>query len=61
TVYDLMGQKIRTLLRSKVHPGNHFVRWDGRDDDGNAVPSGIYFYTLESMNRIESKKMMLVR
>ena len=61
TVYDLMGQKIRTLLKSKVHPGDHFVRWDGRDDDGNAVPSGIYFYTLESMNRIESKKMMLVR
>jgi len=49
------------LLKSKVHPGDHFVRWDGRDDDGNAVPSGIYFYTLESMNRIESKKMMLVR
>jgi len=60
-VYNIMGQKIRTLLKSKLHAGNHFVRWDGRNDDGNVVPPGIYFYRLESGNYIETEKMILTR
>ncbi len=60
-VYNIMGQKIRTLLKNKLHAGNHFVRWDGRNDDGNVVPPGIYFYRLESGNYIETEKMILTR
>jgi len=60
-VYNLMGQKIRTLLKNKLGAGNHFVRWNGKDNKGNMVSSGIYFYRLEWGNCIETKKMILMR
>jgi len=59
-VYNLVGQKIRTLLKNKIGAGNHFVRWNGKDNKGNMASSGIYFYRLESGNCIETKKMMLI-
>jgi len=60
-IYNSLGQKIKTLLNSTLEPGNHKVVWNGRDDYGNNVSSGIYFYSLKSDNITISKKMMLIK
>ena len=41
-IYDLLGQKVRTLLDGSAAPGTHCARWDGRDDRGVEVGSGVY-------------------
>jgi len=41
-IYNVVGQKIRTLVDGKRHAGRYVVRWDGRDDSGRVVPGGIY-------------------
>jgi hypothetical protein len=61
TLYDIIGQKIGTLLYNKMKAGKHAVKWNGRNNKGLTVPSGIYFYRFESGNRIETRKMMLMR
>ena len=47
-IYNITGQKIRTLVNSMQNAGNHIIQWDGRDDSGYDVSSGYYFYKLES-------------
>ncbi|MDP7475006.1 MAG: T9SS type A sorting domain-containing protein, partial [Candidatus Marinimicrobia bacterium] len=46
SVYNLSGQKIRQLVDSNQDPGQHSVSWDGKDEKGIAVGSGMYFYRL---------------
>ncbi|MCI0329601.1 MAG: FG-GAP-like repeat-containing protein [candidate division Zixibacteria bacterium] len=60
-VYNLLGQKIRTLIDQRGKAGEHKVFWDGRDITGKAMPSGIYFYKLSYANETQVKKMLLVR
>ncbi|MFQ6103123.1 MAG: FlgD immunoglobulin-like domain containing protein [Candidatus Glassbacteria bacterium] len=56
-IYNLRGRLMRTLIDSELAPGSHKVIWDGRDDGGETVSSGIYFYTLRIGDRIRVKKM----
>jgi len=60
-VLDTRGSVVRTLLDSEAGPGSETVRWDGRNTQGQAVPSGIYFYRLESGDSNQVKKMVLVK
>ncbi|MDW7682016.1 MAG: FlgD immunoglobulin-like domain containing protein, partial [bacterium] len=60
-IYNLLGQKIRTLIDDPKPAGSHTVRWDGRDDFGAAVSSGVYLYTLTSGRFCETRKMVLMR
>ncbi len=60
-VYDLSGRKIRTLVRDTRGPGDHVVTWDGTDQTGSSVPSGMYFYKLKSGGDFSTRKMMLVK
>jgi PKD repeat protein len=62
-VYDLAGRVIRTLVRGYQQPGVYTVVWDGRDDRGQDVASGIYFYRFEAFDRGvgATKRMVLVR
>jgi hypothetical protein len=59
TIFDVNGRRIRRLVDGHVLPGPHEVAWDGRDDLGAAVPSGVYFYRLSS-NSFDSVKRMLI-
>ena len=59
TVYDLTGQKVRTLLDAKLNLGEYRVVWDGRDDWGMPVSSGIYLYRMKADNYSELRKMIL--
>ncbi len=61
TVYDVLGRKIRTLVDKNLKPGIHTVQWDGRDQYGNAISSGIYFYRLQARDFIQTKKMILMK
>jgi len=60
-VYNIKGQKIRTLVNELTQAGDHFVTWEGRDDDERSVASGVYFYKMKSGKQIETRKMVLMR
>jgi hypothetical protein len=60
-VYSASGQKVRELISGQMSAGRHSVVWDGRDDDGQTVSSGVYLYRLESGGKSESKRMLLLR
>jgi hypothetical protein len=57
-VYNLLGQKIKTLVDAHRPGGNHTVTWDGRDDRGRQVGSGVYFYQLQTEESTSVKKMI---
>jgi len=61
TIYNILGQRIKTLVNEEKLPGNYTVTWDGRDDKGKDVASGIYFYQLKSGDFQESRKMLLLK
>jgi hypothetical protein len=61
TIYDTSGHKVRTLLDQVDDLGAHDVAWDGRDDTGASVGSGVYFYRLTAGKRTETKKMTLLK
>ncbi len=60
-VYNVRGQKVRTLVNEDVAAGNHTITWTGDDSNGKAVASGVYFYRMNSTNYNETKKMMLMK
>ena len=60
-IYNLMGQKVKTLVNNYVAAGTHTVRWDGRDDNGNVVASGVYFYKLTADGKTAAKKLTLLK
>jgi flagellar hook assembly protein FlgD len=57
----VLGQLVRTLLDEEKQPGNYQIIWDGKDQKGNEVSSGIYFYQLKSGDYKETRKMTLLR
>jgi YVTN family beta-propeller protein len=60
-IYNLLGQRVRTLVDEPKERGNHEVIWDGKDDKGKEVASGIYFYQLKVGEFTECKKMLLLK
>ena len=60
-VYDLTGQEIRTIVLDKNSAGSHSINWDGNDNSGTAVASGIYFYLLEQEHQVLVRKMILIK
>jgi len=60
-VYNILGQLVTILVDEEKLPGNHRVVWDGKDQSGEEVTSGIYFYRLKSDEYVETKKMILLR
>ena len=60
-IYALNGQQVRTLVQDVEASGLHVARWDGRDDAGRAVASGVYLYRLDATGGVRTGKMTLVR
>ena len=60
-IYNIKGQKVKTLVKDKLPAGNHQIVWNGRDEKGKSVSSGIYFYKMKSGNYKETKKMLLLK
>ncbi len=60
-IYNVMGQRVRTLLDRVMVPGQITVTWDGTDDNGRSVPNGIYFYRAVSGGEIVTSKFILAK
>ncbi len=60
-VYNIRGQLVRRLLSERLGDGEHRVIWNGKDDQGNNVSSGLYFYILQAGNYSASSKMLLLK
>ncbi len=60
-VYNLTGQKVATLAHGLREAGAYTLRWDGRDDDGRALASGVYLYRLTAGDRAATRKLLLLR
>ena len=60
-VYDMLGQKVRTLVTGLQNVGQYTVQWDARNDLGHSVASGLYFYRIEAGNFVQTRKMTLLR
>ena len=69
-VYDVLGNEIATLVNEELSPGEYEVEFSGHSDEGQNLPSGVYFYQLrtkgpetssETRTRIQTKKMILMK
>jgi hypothetical protein len=60
-IYNLLGQEIRTLVNTNQEAGFQNVQWDGRDNRGQSVASGIYIYRLETDEFTSTRKMVLMK
>jgi hypothetical protein len=61
SVYDIRGRRVWRSDLTGYGPGRHQLAWEGRDQDGQALPSGIYFYRLTSGGATATRKMVLAR
>jgi len=60
-VYNILGQKVKDLVNEKVTAGYKKVVWDGKDNSGKTVASGVYFYKLRTEGFVEVMKMTLLK
>ncbi len=61
TILDLLGRRVRTLLAAVIPAGAMSIKWDGRNDAGQALPSGTYAYRLESKGQLQMRKLLLLK
>jgi len=60
-IYNPLGQKIKTLVNERQGAGTYQIRWDGQDNTGQRISSGVYLYRLTAGSFIETRKMVLLR
>ncbi|RLC48537.1 MAG: hypothetical protein DRI23_10330, partial [Candidatus Cloacimonadota bacterium] len=61
SIYNIKGQKVRTIVNAKQQAGEKEFIWNGEDDSHKSVTSGIYFYTLLTSEFSQTKKMILLK
>ncbi len=60
-VYNLVGQRVATLIEGVREAGAYAVQWDGHNTSGQSLASGVYLYRLQSNERVESRKLLLLK
>ncbi len=60
-VYNVIGQKVTTLIDGSMQAGYHSIEWDGVNSNGKQVSSGVYFYKIQAGDYSHSKKMLLLK
>jgi zinc metalloprotease ZmpB len=60
-VHDVSGRTLRTLVDANLPAGNHSTVWDGKDESGHALPSGLYFVRLSTTEKTLTQKVLLAR
>ncbi len=60
-IYNVLGKRIRRLVNERLSAGHKLVTWDGRDERGNTVSSGIYFYRMVAGDFADTKKLVLLK
>jgi hypothetical protein len=61
TIYNILGQKVRTLVNENQKAGYQRVEWDSKNDKGIEVASGIYFYRIKAGEFTEARKMLILK
>ncbi len=61
SIYDLLGRRVSTLLSQKMPSGTHRVSWNGKNDNGEELSSGVYIYQLQSQSGTKQRKMLMVK
>ena len=61
SVFDMLGRSIKTLINERQDPGTRTVKWDGKDEFGNDVGTGMYFYSIKVGTFRDDKKMILIK
>jgi len=60
-VYNIRGQRVRSLVNEEFPVGEYSVVWDGRDEDGRNVGSGVYLYQMRAGEYTETRRMVLMK
>jgi len=60
-IYNLLGQEVKQLASAQFAAGEQVVTWNGTNNDGAIVPSGVYFYRLKAGDSVENMKMTLLK
>jgi hypothetical protein len=61
TIYNILGRKINTLVNDLQSKGKKSVIWDGKNQHGEKIGTGVYFYRLQAFDYVESKKMVIIK
>jgi hypothetical protein len=61
SIYDINGKLVRTLVSENKRAGNHWIKWDARDESKNPVSSGVYFCFMKSGEFFQTNKMILMK
>ena len=61
TVYNVLGQRVATVLEDALHAGIHEVQWDGRNQFGQTASTGVYFYRIEAGSFVQTRRMVLIK
>jgi len=60
-IVDILGRTIKTLTNSTYEPSfNYEIKWDGKDENGKRMSSGLYLYRIRSSDQYQAKKMILL-
>jgi len=60
-IYNILGKEVRELVNTSQSTGRYTITWDGKNNQGKEVASGIYFYQLKAGNFTETKKLVLIK
>jgi hypothetical protein len=60
-IFNVLGHRVRQLVNETKIPGRYTTSWNGRDNSGNVVASGIYFYRVITDDSVETKRMILIK
>jgi poly-gamma-glutamate capsule biosynthesis protein CapA/YwtB (metallophosphatase superfamily) len=60
-IYDILGREVRMIINESQPPGKNVLHWDGKDNNGRTVSSGVYFYRLQTSEFSKTKKLMLLK
>ena len=61
TIYNMLGQKIRTYDMQSAAAGYHTLKWNATNDYGDPVGAGVYLYQLQSKDFVKTRKMVLLK
>jgi flagellar hook assembly protein FlgD len=61
SIFNLQGQKVATLVRKHQTAGSHEIIWNGKDESGRRVASGVYLYRFKAGKFVQVKRMLMLR
>jgi hypothetical protein len=60
-IFNVLGQKVRSLVRGSKSAGSYRIEWNGNDDSGKPVSTGVYLYRFQAGDMVYTKKMLLIK